>query len=128
MKKIIPILIISTLVLTGCGNTLKVNNLSVNDFANKITDQKVTIIDVRTPAEFAAGHISGAQNIDWESGHFEQDILKENKTSTYAVYCRSGNRSGQATSLMLKDGFSSIYNLEGGLINWVSAGKTLVSQ
>jgi rhodanese-related sulfurtransferase len=49
------------------------------------------------------------------------------KSKTYAVYCRSGNRSGQATALMAKDGFTSIFNLEGGLINWQGAGMPLVT-
>jgi len=105
-----------------------VTNLNVNDFASKIKDTSVILIDVRTPAEFAAGHIEGALNIDFESGTFASDIQKLDKTKSYAVYCRSGNRSGQATALMAKDGFTSILNLSGGVIDWANAGQALVTE
>ena len=128
MKKLISILVASVFVLTACGgNGGKVTNLNVNDFAKKITDSSVTLVDVRTPGEFASGHIAGATNVDFESGNFEQDIQKLDKTKTYAVYCRSGNRSGQATALMVKDGFKAVFNLDGGVINWTGAGQALVT-
>ena len=128
MKKLISILVASVFVLTACGgNGGKVTNLNVNDFAKKITDSSVTLVDVRTPGDFASGHIAGATNVDFESGNFEQDIQKLDKTKTYAVYCRSGNRSGQATALMVKDGFKAVFNLDGGVINWSGAGQALVT-
>ena len=101
--------------------------MNVNDFAKKITDKSVVLVDVRTPAEFAAGHIAGAINIDFESGNFSADIASLDKSKSYAVYCRSGNRSGQATALMAKSGFTSIFNLDGGLINWQGAGMSVVT-
>lgn len=101
--------------------------MNVSDFAKKISDKSVVLLDVRTPAEFASGHISGATNIDFESGNFENEIATLDKSKSYAVYCRSGNRSGQATALMAKDGFKSIFNLDGGIINWQSAGNSLAS-
>lgn len=101
--------------------------LNVPDFSKKITDKSIVLLDVRTPAEFASGHISGATNIDFESGTFASDIIKLDKSRSYAVYCRSGNRSGQATALMAKDGFKSIFNLNGGIIDWQAAGNNLVN-
>lgn len=127
MKKLITVLIASLFTLTACGSTGAVTTMNVSDFAKKISDSSVVLLDVRTPVEFAAGHISGATNIDFESGTFESDIQKLDKSKSYAVYCRSGNRSGQATALMAKDGFTSIFNLEGGLINWQAAGKATVT-
>jgi rhodanese-related sulfurtransferase len=129
MKKLIAVLLVSVFALTACGGSGgKVTNLSVNEFATKITDPAVTLIDVRTAGEFASGHIKGAMNIDWESGTFERDVLALDKTKTYAVYCRSGNRSGQATAQMAKDGFTSIFNLKGGIIDWTNAGQALVTE
>ena len=129
MKKLIAVLLVSVFALTACGGSGgKVSNLNVNDFAAKIKDSSVTLIDVRTAGEFASGHIAGAMNIDWESGTFERDVLALDKTKTYAVYCRSGNRSGQATASMAKDGFTSIFNLNGGIIDWTAAGEALVTQ
>jgi phage shock protein E len=129
MKRLFAVLILSSVALTACGSSGgNVTNLNVNDFASKIKDTSVILIDVRTPAEFAAGHIEGALNIDFESGTFASDIQKLDKTESYAVYCRSGNRSGQATTLMSKDGFTSIFNLSGGVIDWANAGQALVTE
>ena len=127
MKRLILVLFASVFALTACGTTSAVTTLSAPDFAKKISDSSVTLIDVRTPAEFASGHIAGATNIDFESGNFPNEIKKLDMTKTYAVYCRSGNRSAQATALRAKDGFKSIFNLNGGIINWQSAGNTLVN-
>lgn len=128
MKKLIVVLFVSIFALIACGNTGgKVNNLSVADFATKISDSSVVLMDVRTPGEFASGHIAGATNLDFESGVFDQEIQKLDKSKVYAVYCRSGNRSGQATAIMAKDGFKAIFNLDGGIINWSTSGRALVT-
>jgi len=129
MKKLIAVLLVSVFALSACGGSAEsVTNLGVKDFTQKIADSSVTLLDVRTPAEFAAGHIAGAINIDFESGEFKQDIQALDKTKTYAVYCRSGNRSGQATSIMAKDGFGSVFNLNGGVIDWTALGQPLVTK
>ena len=127
MKRLFAVLVASVFTLTACGSTGAVSTMNVNDFAKKISDTSIVLLDVRTPAEFAAGHIAGATNIDFESGTFESDIQKLDKSKSYAVYCRSGNRSGQATALMAKDGFKTIFNLDGGLINWQIAGNAVVT-
>ena len=129
MKKLIAVLLTSVFSLTACGGSgEQVINLKVNEFAQKIADPAVVILDVRTPAEFASGHIAGAVNVDFESGSFDQDIQKLENSKTYAVYCRSGNRSGQATSIMAKNGFSSVFNLNGGVIDWTASGQVLVTK
>ncbi len=79
------------------------------------------LLDVRTKDEFDSGHIDGARNIDFQSPSFVQELATLDTTKPYFVYCRSGNRSGQATALMQKNGFATITELQGGL----SAGKSL---
>lgn len=64
------------------------------------------IIDVRTPAEFAQGHVVGARNIDVESAGFAAEIAALPKSGTYLVYCRSGNRSAQAAATMRDAGLT----------------------
>ncbi len=126
--KLISVLLVSVVALTACGGSGgKVTNLNVSEFATKISDSSVTLVDVRTPGEFMSGHIAGATNIDFESRTFEADIQKLDKAKVYAVYCRSGNRSGQATALMAKDGFKAVFNLNGGVIDWTGAGQSLVT-
>lgn len=129
MKKLISVLLVSVFALSACGGSSEtVTSLSVNEFAQKIADPSITLLDVRTPAEFASGHIAGAINIDFESGVFKQEVQALDKSKTYALYCRSGNRSGQATSIMAKDGFDSIFNLNGGVIDWAALGQPLVTK
>ena len=127
MKKLFAVLVASIFTLPACGATGAETTMNVPDFAKKISDKSIVLLDVRTPTEFAAGHIAGATNVDFESGTFESDIQQLDKSKSYAVYCRSGNRSGQATALMAKDGFKTIFNLDGGLINWQSAGNPVVT-
>lgn len=71
------------------------------------------LIDVRTPAEFAEGHLEGAVNIDLQSGDFEQLIAALPQDGDYVVYCRSGNRSGQAVEIMHGLGFENLVDAGG---------------
>jgi len=128
MKKVIGLVLPLALILSACGsNGGKVNNLRVSDFANKVKDSSVITLDVRTPSEFQSGHLVNAVNIDFEGQNFEGEVNKLDKDKTYAVYCRSGRRSGLATDLMAKDGFKSIFNLEGGIEAWQSSGNLVVN-
>lgn len=67
------------------------------------------LIDVRTPAEFNTSHIASAINIDYEDSSFTEEINKLDKTKTYFIYCRSGNRSGRAHKIMKDAGIENIY-------------------
>lgn len=69
------------------------------------------IIDVRTAAEFNESHVKGAQNIDVLEKNFSDKISKLDKTKTYKVYCRSGNRSQRAADIMKSSGFMDVENL-----------------
>lgn len=84
------------------------------------------IIDVRTPKEFAEGHIEGAINIDFYSETFcdELNILDKNKT--YLIYCRSGRRSASTLSIMEELHFREAYNMTGGIIQWEAEGLPTV--
>jgi len=84
------------------------------------------ILDVRTPAEYAEGHIEGAINIDFYSSEFEEMVKALDRDDTYFIYCRSGNRSGQARNLMEGLGFAEVYNLSGGINAWQDAGLATV--
>ena len=100
-------------------------NLDATQFSQKITDQKVIILDVRTAAEFAEGHIPNAVNIDVLSDYFTADISALDKTLEYAIYCRSGKRSVDAATAMEEIGFSTS-NLTGGIISWAEANKEII--
>lgn len=76
-------------------------------------NENTIILDVRTPNEFATNHIKGALNIDFYSSNFENEIKQLDKSKDYKVYCRSGNRSGQAVNLMKNLGFKNTENVGG---------------
>ncbi len=80
------------------------------------------IIDVRTPEEFNSGHVQGALNIPVESPDFAAQVGALDPTSTYAIYCRSGNRSAVATAEMATMGFVNVYDLDGGFTDLAAAG------
>lgn len=85
-----------------------------------------TVIDVRTPAEYAAGHVDGAENIDVSAGSFEQQVEQLDKDEEYVVYCQSGNRSAQAADTMAELGFTEIVD-GGGIVDLQSAGADIVA-
>ena len=72
--------------------------------------QGTVIIDVRTPAEFAGGHLEGAVNIDVQSADFTSAISQLPADGTYVIYCKSGNRAGQAITQMTRLGFTDMVN------------------
>lgn len=85
----------------------------------KLEDKSVVIIDVRTPGEVSQGYIKGADLfIDFNGSDFEKKINELDKNKTYYVYCRSGARSGNASSYMVKNGFKDVYNITGGIIKY----------
>ena len=86
-------------------------------------DQATSILlDVRTPKEYAEGHLAGSQQLDYLNPEaFNAGISKLDKSRTYYIYCRSGKRSHGACLKMQKQGFK-IYDMEGGILNWTKLG------
>lgn len=82
-------------------------------------DSNAVILDVRTLEEVEEGYIPNSQHIDFYKGaEFMEALEKLDKSKNYYVYCRSGNRSGQACALMNRIGISNAYNLVGGFNEW----------
>ena len=95
-------------------------DLSQEEWASRLeNDKNAVILDVRTDAEVADGIIPSAIHIDIYKGQeFIDEIEALDKDKNYYVYCRSGNRSGQACAIMDQLGFENAYNLEGGILEW----------
>ena len=85
-----------------------------------------TVIDVRTSAEFAAGHLDGAVNLDVEGGECSAGITQLDPSATSSVYCQSGRRSALAAAAMVEAGFARIYDM-GGIQGWRAAGLPVVA-
>lgn len=101
------------------------SHVAVDDWAEAAAGKGVVILDVRTPEAYAGGHISGAINVDLNSGSFESEVAALDPEASYAVYCRSGNRSSQAIDIMATLGITKTIGLEGGIGAWTAAGYSL---
>ena len=114
-------------VLCGCGNGKKgelLTTMGVEDFALVVAEQDVRLIDVRTPQEYAEGHLAGAENIDVNGANFTERIKAIE--GRVAVYCRGGKRSFKAAKLLTAQG-CTVYNLDGGILAWQKAGMPIAS-
>jgi len=100
--------------------------VGVQEFADVIASPGVTIVDVRTAEEYAQGHIEGAVNIPVENSDFIDQVSQLDPNGTYAVYCRSGNRSQAAVAGMSDVGINGIFELESGTNGWSGEGQQLV--
>ena len=81
--------------------------------STSLKDATPTIIDVRSREEFAAGHLEGAINLDYEGGTLEAELGSLDQDADYSVYCQSGRRSALATTLMTEAGFTEVTDLGG---------------
>ena len=128
--------------LAGCSSSGKVSvtegtaatsapasgsHLDAEHFAAALKLPGTVILDVRTPAEFAQGHLQNALNLDIENPGFVTQLDQIDKTKSYAVYCHSGNRSGAALQAMAQMGFAEAYDLKGGIGAWENAGGSVVT-
>ena len=102
-------------------------NLNAAEFNALVNVEGVVVLDVRTREEFASGHLPNAINIDLNSSQFAEQITQLDPNATYAVYCRSGNRSRIAVDSMKAGGFTEVHHLEGGIGAWLDAGYQVVS-
>jgi phage shock protein E len=90
--------------------------------ATLATDPAITVLDVRTPEEFTEGHLAGAVLVDFSSPAFADEVAQLDPSQPYLVYCRSGNRSGQAVAAMQQAGFAQLWDMDGGVTAWTAAG------
>ncbi|MEL6308307.1 MAG: rhodanese-like domain-containing protein [Chloroflexota bacterium] len=122
MKRLLFVLLIGamTVVISACG-TSTAQNISPQDYVAQYTDTGAEhiLIDVRTAQEFNSGHIAGAINIPVDQ--IASRLSEIPADIPVVVYCRSGNRSAQATNILNQNDYSEIYDL-GGIIQWQSAG------
>ena len=111
---------------SGCIRNDNIVTVSAPEFEKEIKNDSVQLLDVRTPEEYAEGHIEGAININVQTDEFQPMAEKElSKDSTILVYCRSGRRSMDAAELLTKLGYK-VVNLKGGIIGWEDDGLPVI--
>ncbi len=100
-------------------STDQIEILGPSEFKSGISQKNVQLIDVRTPMEFMTGHIENAINLDISQHKlFVEKSKALDKDRPVYMYCRSGVRSQKAARMLIDMGFSLIYDLKGGYINW----------
>lgn len=114
------------LATLGCINEEKGIIVTPEEMQTILHSENAQLIDVRTPEEYSEGHIENSQNIDYFSTTFDQDILVLDKTKPVIVYCRSGKRSGESSKILKKAGFITVYDMEGGILNWKEKGLEVI--
>jgi len=102
----------------------EINVVIPSEFEEKSKNQ--LIVDIRTPQEFAQGHIEGAININLFDKNFTEQFSEFNKSEPIFLYCKSGMRSSKATEKLEALGFQNIYDLQGGIINWTKNNKPII--
>lgn len=106
-------------IFGACAQT-PYTNVDVAGFKQVVTQDSAFILDVRTPQEYAEGHIANATNIDVHLPNFvEQAVQRLPQGRTIAVYCRSGKRSAMAAKMLTAKGFK-VVNLLGGYMAWTA--------
>jgi rhodanese-related sulfurtransferase len=127
MKRLFYIIPFCT-ILFACSNDEKFKSVCAEEFASVISDTTVQILDVRTPDEFAEGHITGSRNIDVLDKDFELDALEVlDKDRAVALYCRSGRRSKKAAEILSTNGYQ-VVELSTGYNGWVEAGREVTDK
>ncbi|HRN40947.1 MAG: rhodanese-like domain-containing protein [Flavobacteriales bacterium] len=132
MQKIVFIItILFSVLLSACGvgQNNNPNSIIVDVDAStfkELINQPGTILDVRTPDEWADGIIAGAEKINFYNDNFTQQIEKLDKTTPVYLYCRSGGRSANAADILKEKGFTKVYNLDGGITSWQNNGFEVV--
>lgn len=132
--KSVPMIRIKQLLLLGAGMVISAScaaqsphDLTAEEFHNRIAnDSTAVVVDVRTPEEYAAGHLPGAINLDYNNqASFVNGCENLTPNCNYYVYCRSGRRSDAACNQMMDYGLP-VYNMCGGIQSWTQAGYPVV--
>ena len=108
------------------SNAQTKTSLSADEFEKAITKDSIQILDVRTPAEYASGHIKNALLSDWkDKDEFTRRISFIDKERPVYVYCLGGGRSAAAAEIMRSSGYLQVYELKGGMNAWKAGDKAV---
>lgn len=121
--------LIVLLSVFSCQSQPKEQLLEAENFQFRLkSTPNSQLVDVRTPGEFASGHLAGAVNIDFYSPDFEKQLGKLSKENPVFVYCKVGGRSEDAAKILRKNGFNVVYELQGGIMKWTAQNLPLEGQ
>jgi len=104
----------------------KVKHVDAEAASRLVQAGGITILDVRTPEEFREGHLRDAKNADIFAKDFAAQLGVLDKTKPILVHCQAGGRSTRSLAILEKQGFTTVYHLDGGMNDWLKAGKSVV--
>ena len=108
------------------GQQLAYTTISASDARTLIqSNPNLLVVDVRTPAEYGQVHLQGAVNIPLSDLPLRISSLDPN--GPILLYCRTGHRSAQASTILVKAGFTQVYNMDGGITAWINSGYPTVT-
>ena len=115
-------LFILLLIISSCvSNQEKFQLLEYQEYKKNIQNKNTQLIDVRTPQEYELGHISGSVNIDFRNQDvFNNSFNEFDKSKPIFLYCRSGKKKKKSADILIEMGFSKVFDLKGGFIEWNS--------
>lgn len=117
-----------SLVAVSCGSdtaTGRLETVAPAVAAAELDTAGLIVLDVRTPEEYASGHVADAVNVDFYRADFADRLADLDRDTPYLLYCRSGNRSGTTLELMRELGFTNVVDVDGGIVAWAAAGLPL---
>ena len=121
LKNLLQLFVVAGCVTCANAGDTAVTHLNAEQAQKLVVEKKVIVLDLRTPEEFAAGHIAGATNINCRAAHFEKILASLDRRQSYLLHCASGSRSTQALPKFEKLEFKSLYHLDGGIKSWQKA-------
>ena len=110
----------------GLNNDIPINQMNSDELLDFIEINNAVLVDVRTHDEYNSGYIENSLNIDYLSNDFSENVEKLDKNIPIVLYCRSGKRSSMSANKLSELGFKEIYNLEGGILEWIELGNSVV--
>ncbi len=128
MNSILKYILLVAFTIFSCSliNNESINHMNSEELIDFIELNDAILVDVRTEDEYNSGYIENSLNIDYFSNEFSVNADKLDKTIPIILYCRSGKRSSMSANKISKLGFKEIYNLEGGILEWIEEGNAIV--
>ena len=123
MKYLWFIALVSFPLLFSCqsiSKEIKITPVELNEVLQ--SNEGMQLVDVRTKEEYQTSHLKNATNFDFYSESFADSLKTLDASKPIYIYCRSGGRSGNSVEQLKKLGFKEIYDLEGGILNWIDQG------
>ena len=114
MRRFFALVVVLLLAAACGGDDAAVAEVGIDDAVEAVAERGVVVLDVRTPEEFAAGHLEGAVNLDAQDPAFRDQVAELDRDGAYVVYCRTGNRSAAAAAVMEELGFDDVRTVTGG--------------